>query len=132
MAVIFPDIEMILVSFLTGALADITEPIAANVRVGTKKLPPEMNASKEVVLIGSYNDTLDQVRRSATVTVDVYADSYEVASELALLVAALVTLCNENGVKRSIVSLGPVRQSNDGPQEKRSMSVDLIVKGSSL
>ena len=133
MAVIFPDVEELLVSFLIDALADIDLPIADNVRVGTIKLGADaVRPSKEVILVGAYNETLDVVRRVATATVDVYGDTYEEASELALLVAALIVNCTDGAIKRAVVSLGPVRILEESNQEKRSMTVDLIVKGSDL
>jgi hypothetical protein len=133
MAIIHPDVEKLLVAYLVTALAAIDDPVAEDVRVATKKTPPgETQPDKEVVVIAQYDGTLDEVRKSATAVLDVWASGYEVASELALLVAALIVNFPGSEVKRAVVSLGPVRLSEDGPLERRSLTVDLIVKGSEL
>lgn len=133
MPVIFPDIEKTLVSFLNTELAAIDDQIANNVRIATKKAEPGINQpDKEVVLVGAYNQTIQKPLRAATVTVDVYATDYGTASELSLLIAALIVECIGDPIKRAIVSLGPVRMTDESPLEKRSMTVELTVKGSEL
>jgi hypothetical protein len=131
MAVIFPDIEPLIVDHLTASLAlsGVT-----GVRIGTKKLPAGTTApaTAEVVVIGNYTGTLDDVRSDATLTIDVYSQSYANASEIGLLVGALIVQIPGEHVKRAVVSLGPVRLEDEAPLEKRSLSVDLIVKGSTL
>lgn len=133
MAVIFPDIEQLIVQFLNSELASLSDPLAANVRVGTTKLPPEFDTpEKEVVVVANYSGSLDKVRATATATVEVYSLDYETASSLALLIGALIVGIPGESVKRAVVTLGPVRLSDESPLEKRSLSVDLVVKGSTL
>ena len=130
MAVIFPDIEPLIVDHLTTALAGAT---ATEVRVGTKKLPAGATApAAEVVIVGNYTGTLDPVRQEATLTIDVYSASYQTASDIGLLVGALIVQIPGQHIKRAVVTVGPVRLSDEAPLEKRSLSVDLIVKGSTL
>lgn len=130
MAVIFPDIEPLIVEFLTESLATVTD---VDVRVGTKKLPPEVPMpSAEVVVVGNYTGTADVVRQEATLTIDVYSMDYATASDIGLLVGALIVQIPGEHIKRAVVVLGPVRLSDESPLEKRSLSVDLIVKGSTL
>ncbi len=133
MAVLFPDIEKVLVASLKASLASSGKAVANGVRVGTEKLPSSSSRpSKQVVIVGSYNQTLDPVRRTATATVEVYADKYADASSLGLLVAALIVDCTGADIKQASVTLGPVRLVEESTQEKRSMSVELVVKGSAL
>ena len=130
MAVIFPDIEPLIVEFLNESLATAT---ALEVRVGTKKLPPEATVpDAEVVIVGNYSGTLDAIRQEATLTIDVYSASYQTASEIGLLVGALIVQIPGEHIKRAIVNIGPVRLTDESPLEKRSLSVDLVVKGSTL
>lgn len=130
MAVIFPDIEPLIVEFLTESLATVTD---TDVRVGTKKLPPEAPVPEaEVVVVGNYTGTADVVRQEATLTIDVYSADYATASDIGLLVGALIVQIPGEHIKRAVVSLGPVRLTDESPLEKRSLSVDLIVKGSTL
>ena len=133
MAVIYPDVEKIIVSFLKAELDSISDPLAADVRVATKKAAPdEVQPAKQVVIVGSYNNTLDGPLRAASLVVDVYATDYETASSLALLVAAVIVECIGDPIKRAVVVVGPVRLTDETPDEKRSLSVDLTVKGSTL
>lgn len=127
---IFPDIEPLLVSHIQTRLNGLGTPIATGVRVGTVKLPASATApAKEVVVTASYNETRFAVLREATAVVEVYANEYATASELALLVAAILGELPGDPIKRAEVTLGPLRLSDDGPQEKRSMTVDFTVKG---
>lgn len=133
MAIIYPDIEKIVVSFLKNELDSLSDPLAADVRVATKKAAPdEVQPAKQVVIVGSYNSTLDGPLKAASLVVDVYAADYETASSLALLVAALIVECIGDPIKRAVVVVGPVRLTDETPDEKRSLSVDLTVKGSTL
>lgn len=128
MAVIFPDVEAIIIPYLVDALSTW-----GTVRVGTKKLPPEApEVGYEVVVLGNYDGTLDPVRARLSLTVDVYGIDYEQTSQLALLVAALITEAPSTFVKRATVILGPMRLEEPGVTEKRSMEAELIIKGSEL
>lgn len=126
MAVIFPDVEKILVQHLKSVLPN-------DVRVATKKAPADAaQPAKEIVIVGNYTGMLDDVRNEATVTVDVYATDYQTASDLARTVAALIVEPPTEHIKRSTVVIGPVRITDAAPAEKRSISVELVVRGSNL
>lgn len=128
--IIFPDIEKHLVSYINTRLTELGE---TGVRVATSKAPADSaQPAREVVIIGNYTGTLDVVRQEATVTIEVYATEYGAASELALLVAAIVVQIPSDPIKRAVVTLGPVRMADAAPLEKRSISVELVVKGSQL
>lgn len=129
MPVIFPDVEALVVSHLVASYAERN----IDVRVGTKKTKPgQEQPAKEVVVTCNYSGTLDPVRSEATLTLDVYASAYADATELALITGAIIVTIPGEHVKRAVVTLGPVRLSDEAPLEKRSLSVDLIVKGSTL
>jgi hypothetical protein len=130
MAVIFPDIEKTLVSYLSTQL-----PLhgATGVRVGTKKAQPdEATPAKELVVTAAYNAEQDYVRKTASVTIEIYADTYANANALSLLVAALMPGCVGEEIKLAEVRLGPVRIGEDSTQEKRYLDVGLVVKGTDL
>lgn len=130
MAVIFPDIEATLVSYLKTALATKGE---SAVRVATKRAQPdETQPTKEVVVIAAYNDEQDYVLKNATVTLEVYAQDDITCTNLALLVEALIRGCTGAQIKRAEVRLGPVRISENGPYEKRALDVALVVKATDL
>lgn len=133
MTILFPDIEKVLVSSLIDSLAGITDALAEEVRVGTIKTQPGLTQpAKEVVITASYNATSQAMIRSATATIEVFANDYETASSLALLIAALVCNAPGDSIKRAVVTLGPLRLAEASTQEARSMSVDLTVKGADL
>lgn len=124
MAVIFPDIELTLVSYFNTALS------GQGVRVGTKKAQPDQTLpTKELVVVAAYNEEIDYVSKRVSVTLEVYADDYATANSLALLVESAVRGAIGDPIKRVIVRLGPVRNVEETTYEKRSLDVELIVKG---
>lgn len=129
MAVIFPDIEPILVSHLSDSLADFGY---ADAYVATKKAQPDDPQDIQVIVTASYGRTTDYVVRDASAVIDVYANDYETASTVGMLTAAVILGAPAEHIKKVEVVLGPVRQSDEGPQEKRSLSVDFVIKGSTL
>jgi hypothetical protein len=133
MAVIFPDIEKTLVAYLKAALVANGSVTAQNVRVATKEAQPdEAQPAKEVVVTAAYNAERDYVLKTASVTLEVYANDYGTANSLSLLVEALIRGCTGDEIKRAEVRLGPVRVSEDGTQEKRYLDIGLSVKGTDL
>jgi hypothetical protein len=132
MAVVFPDVEKLLVAHLQTALN--THYGSGVVRVATKKAPAETNPypSREVVIAAQYQGVRENVLQEVTAVVDVYANTYENASDLALVTGALVVTISRQYVKRAVVSVGPIRLLEDSTQEKRTLSVDITVKGSTL
>jgi len=127
--VIFPDLEPIAVSRLSDILEESTEPCTDEVRVGTKKLPPGSELQSEVVISATYQDTINRVMRNAQLLIEVYCNDYATASQLAHFVAARCPRLAGEVIKFAEVSVGPARLAEEGPQEKRSITVDLVVKG---
>ena len=133
MATIYPDVEAILVEYLSEALEGRSETFTDDVWVSTNKL--QSNApepDRQVIVTGSYGRELDVIRKEAIITLDIYTKDYEEANNLANMVAALMDGCTGSNIKYTEVTLGPVRIIEESLSEKRSISVDLIVKGNNL
>ena len=126
--VIYPDIEKILVSYIKSTLNIMTG--YETVKVSTIKSKNDLIS--EVVITGSYNTDINQLTRSASAVIDVYADSYDKANTLALLVDAIIRTATVEGVKKVDVVVGPTRTAEASQSEKRSLSIDLTVKGNDL
>lgn len=132
MAVVFPDVEKLLVAHLQATLN--ARYGSGVVRVATKKAPAETTPypSREVVVAAQYQGVRENVLQEVTAVVDIYANTYENASDLALVTGALIVTISRDYIKRAVVTVGPIRLLEDSTQEKRTLSVDLTVKGSTL
>lgn len=128
MPILYPDIEQTLVSYFNTALE------GSEVRVATKHSPPNQTTpANQLVITVSYGaETGQRVTKEATATLEVYSESYADASGLALYVEALVRDCVGDQIKKAEVRLGPVRTTEVSGQEKRSLDVALVVKGTSI
>lgn len=127
MAIIYPDIEKVLVAYFKSVLTDVY--------VATKHAPADASPvpTKELVINVSYaGETDNRVTREAFATLDVYANTYADANALGLMVEALVRDCVGEEIKLAEVRLGPVRINEDSEQEHRSLDVALIVKATTL
>jgi hypothetical protein len=128
MAIIYPDIEKVLVAHLASALGE-------TVRVGTVKTPADQTPpSREVVITASYSaDKVPaQVLKFAGVVLDVYADTYEEASTLGLQAEAALRQATGDEIKFVEILAGPIRLADETPQEKRSISAEVTVKATDL
>jgi hypothetical protein len=126
MAVLFPDVEKILIAFLKQSLPE-------DVYVSVKKPAPEAQASpKQVIVNLSYNQERWFVTKLCSLTLECYAESYDDANALGLLTEALIRESVGEVVKRVTVRLGPVRTTEEGQQERRSLDVELVIAGSNL
>lgn len=124
MAVLFPDVEIALITYLKSVLPN-------GVLVATKK--PAADATqpvKQVIISAAYNGERDFVAKVVSLTVDVYADTYANANSLGLLVESKIRGCVGDPIKKATVLLGPVRTAEPSEMEKRSLDIELIVKGS--
>lgn len=125
MAVIFPDIEKTIVAYLKSVLA-------SNVLVAVKKAPADKaGVNKQVVVTAAYQGEEQHVMKTASVTIDVFANTYADCSELALLVDAHIRGVVGHPIKKASVLLGPVRIAEQAG-EHRSLDVEVIVQGSPL
>lgn len=124
--IIYPDIEKTLVAYLEGVLD-------SEVRVGTIKLAGDQEQpAKQVVVQVTYSNDRSPVTRFAGVVVDIFADTYEDASDLAFLVEAYLRECKGEQIKKVELIAGPARIGEQTQQERRSLSLEVTVKGSDL
>jgi hypothetical protein len=133
-AVIFPDVELVLVTAIQAELDARSESYAEDVHVSTKKPAPDFTPYPEriVTIRSDGGPKIDWVRKTERVGITIWADTYSDASELARLIEALsITLTGES-IKLSQVVLSPIRIDEAGPQECRYMTLELITKGSTL
>jgi hypothetical protein len=133
-AVIFPDVEAVLVRDLTAALAGNPSQLAAGVRVATIKPAADESPypSKIVVIRNDGGPQLDDVRKLERIGVTIWCNTYQDASRLARLVEALVKQMTGTEIKLVEVILSPVRVDEAGPQECRYMTLEVITKGTPL
>jgi hypothetical protein len=130
MAVLFPDIEKTVVAFIK---AQIVGTAFASTRVATKKnFPDEIAPQTQIVVNVSYNEELNFVLKTASLTLEVFADDYATASSLGLWLESRIRLLAGDLVKQVIVRLGPVRMSDETRQEVRMIDVELLVKGTTV
>lgn len=134
MSVIFPDPEKSIVSGLVALLDGRAEPIASEVYVATKMPPASLlpYPSKIVTVRSDGGPKLDEVRQFIRIGINIYADTYADASELAYFVDALgEELCGEE-IKMVRTVLSPTRVPEDSEQEHRYLTWEIITKGSTL
>lgn len=133
-AVIFPDVEKVLVAAIKAELLTRAEPYAQSVRVATIKPAADVKPypSRIVVIRSDGGPKIDWVRKLERIGITVWADTYSDASDLARLIEALSVTLTGDKIKLSRVVLSPTRVNEAGPQEARYMTLELIVKGSNL
>lgn len=123
MAVLFPDVEKTVVAYLKANLPNGTF-------VATKKPAPDaQQPEKQVIVSVAYNGENQQVLKYASLTLEVFADTYSDASALGLLVESKIRGIADDPIKKATVMLGPVRVAEDSEKERRMIDVELIVKG---
>ena len=135
MATIFPDVEKLLVSRLKDSLQASSKSYASGVTVATKKPSAEVTpypARIVTVRADGGGSLVRGLTKSERVGVNVYAANYSDASSLALLVEALMRTFNWGDIKLVDTSMSPVRVNNDGKEEQRYMTFELVVKASTL
>lgn len=134
MAVIFPDVEKVLVEAISTALAARTEPVAEDVHVSTIKPAPDFTPypSKMVVVRGDGGPQLDWVRKLERVGITIWADTYAEASDLARLLEALLKEMTGDEIKLVTIVLSPVRVAEESPAECRYLTIEVTTKGIEL
>lgn len=133
-AVIFPDVEKVLVAGIKAELLTRPETYAQNVYVATKKPAADKNPypARIITIRSDGGPKIDWVRKSERIGITIWANTYSDASELARLIEALSITLTSDSIKLSQVILSPVRIDEAGPQECRYMTLELITKGSTL
>ena len=133
-AVIFPDVEKVLVAAISAELETRSESYAQNVYVATKKPSADKNPypSRIITIRSDGGPKLDWVRKAERIGITIWADTYADASDLARLIEALAVTLTNDSIKLSQVILSPIRIDEAGTQECRYMTLELITKGSTL
>jgi hypothetical protein len=127
--VIFPDVETLAVSVLSSALAERTEPHAADVYVDA--VEPSTRRRRQVVIRRDGGPRLDAVREAARLTVRVWGRDRTEAGDLARLVAALLAAAADGSTPlvRARVTGGPYTVPGT---DYHLLTVEWTVKGSPL
>jgi hypothetical protein len=133
-AVIFPDVEKVLVADIKTKLTARSESYTNGVTVATIKPAPDVSPypSKIVVIRSDGGPELDHVRKLERVSVLVYANTYADASNLARMVQALFRTTTGEDIKQVTAVLSPVRVDEEGPQQARYMTFEIITKAKTL
>jgi hypothetical protein len=133
-AVIFPDVEKVLVQAIKIALQNRPETFAQNVYVATKKPAPDKKPypSRVVTIRSDGGQEIDWVRKLERVGVSVWCNTYSDASELARLLESLFRTMTGEHIKLTRVVLSPVRVDEASEQEARYMTLEVIIKGTDL
>lgn len=135
MATLFPDVEKLIVSRLKSALNGAVPAYATGVTVATKKPAPDVTPYPARIVTVRADGGVQRVRgitKTERVGVNVYADNYADASSLALYVDAVIRTFNTGEIKLVETTLSPVRVDNDGAEEQRYMTFELVVKATDL
>lgn len=135
MATIFPDVEKLLVSRLKDALSASSKSYASGVTVATKKPSASVSPYPEriVTVRADGGAAIERgLTKAERIGVNVFAKTYSDASSLALLVEAYMREFNWGDIKLVETTMSPVRVDNDGVEEQRYMTFQMVVKASTL
>ena len=125
--VIFPDVELWAASYLRTALADRPEAYAAGVYVGNTV--PETRQDRMVVIRRDGGPT-SRLRDTARLTVNVWGQSDQEATDLARLVGALLWAAPDGDPVIYITQpTGPTPVADPSRQPLRLQTFELTVRG---
>lgn len=119
----FPEVEPLLVAYLAAAFPGVT--------VSVKK--PDASVTPypaKIITVRSDggNDIQRDIVRVERIGVNVWANTYKEASNLAQSVDSVLRECKTGGIKLVESVLSPTTIANDGPQEQKYMTFQLVVK----
>lgn len=132
---LFPDLEAELVSGLGDILSEISDPVVAGVRIGTKFLDPQLpQPSKQIVLQSDGGNDINYVLREEGFRAVILADDYKTASDLAKWVeAALKQLrFGSNHIHNINIELSATLVDNPTEQEMRLITATALIKAKIL
>lgn len=125
----YPDIEPEIVAGLVSWLDNMT------VRVATRKKPPtDTEPSSQVIVTVAYSNEKPEtpLLRYAGVVIDVFANDYAAASELAYQVEAGLRSLSGGNIKKVSITAGPSRIGEESGQEHRAISAEVVVQAYDL
>lgn len=129
-AVIFPDTELYLTTYLRTALAARPEAYASGVTVATTI--PNPRGTRMIAVRRDGGTRQDVIRETARMSLRIFADTEQNANDLTRLVRALVGAC-AGATSSPVVAVresgGPVRVEDPSGQHLRLVSFDLTVRG---
>ena len=132
-AVVFPDVDLYLTTYLRAALTARTEPYAATVTVSTAI--PNPRTARMVIVRRDGGTRIDATRETARMSLQVFASTEQHANDLTRLVRALVG-ASAGAASSPMVAVresgGPVRVEDPSGQHLRLLVVDLTVRGANL
>ena len=124
-AIIFPDVELVVIGYLKTALAAHGYPGMSVVNVRT-------SATTQVWVRRDGGPVLDVVRESARVGINVFGTSEVAVSALARTVSALMrAAANGSPIVRVTQGAGPVPIA-EATGSRRYMTFDVVVRGTEL
>lgn len=137
-AVIFDDVELWATTYLRAALSARSESYTSNVYVAAE-MPknattgePERRARMALIRRdggGRSQQVLDNPRLS----IDCWAETWQDATNLARMTAALIQSApGDSNVKRAVMTTGPTRIADPSRQPRVYTTFDLVVKGTDL
>lgn len=135
MPTIFPDVEKLVVARLKSSLSASTLPYASGVTVATKKPAPDVSPSPSRVVTvraDGGSSIVTGITKAERIGINVYANKYADASDLARFVESLMRTFNWGDIKLVRTVMFPIRVDNEGTEEQRYMSFELVVKASDI
>ena len=127
--ILFPDVELVITTYLRQALNARWEPYIFGVKVGTTV--PKHRPVRLVTVRRDGGPRLDHVREAARVGVNVWAGTEQDASDLAALIRALMWAAPDGAPICRVVELsGPSPVADVVP--RRYLTFELIVRGADL
>ena len=126
-----PDIILWATGYFRAALAARAEPVAQAAYVSDEV--PNPRRPVMVVIESDGGPRLDMVRSAQRLRFQVWAVSKKDASDLALIVYALVAACPDGTPVCAVSAMaGPWRVADESGQPKQFLTCELIVKGADL
>lgn len=129
--VLFPDVELHFTGYLRTALAARSEPYASGVKVD--RIAPTTLPARLVTIRRDGGPQLDQVREQARLTVNVWHETQQGATDLARLVRALLWASpNGDPVLRVSLNSGPSNVPEENGRPHLVMTFDAVIRGTNL
>lgn len=130
--VIFPNLESELIRCLKELLTKIDAPVASGVFVSVRK--DDSKSSKQITVRSDGGFVRNRVLKEEAFGINVWANTFKEASELATYIEALLPLVPtvSNSIKNVSISLSATRINEAGTTEQRYLTGTCLVKGQNL
>lgn len=128
--VLFPDVEMHLITYLRGALSARPEPFVTGTWVGN--LLPQTRPQRAVLVRDDGGPTLGDVRAVARLGINVFAQSQADVADLANLASAIIGASADGKPVVRATTTRPYSVTDDAGQPRMYFTSELVVRGQSL